>query len=307
MRANRLPCAALVVVLALVAAACGGAGKTTARTSARGSTTTAPAVTTPTTAVPSTTSTSLRPASVQVPVTPCPIPASDYAGTPEAPESPPPTLSVATSLMPATGVQVYGSAFPGGSGSYLLAPTSSTCQGAWSSADGGMIMTAILGSKGHRGVTMVLRAGGVGPQTDLACPYIPAVLAADEAMRGSASLCAHPSEDVVRQIPTGSANLYSAVVWVPAQVKDPNLQGSGDGAAPTVALYTAQVFPPEPHNATATADAQMIACTLVPAQRDICTASLQFFLATQSAVGAHVGTADLAQMGDALSVFVAER
>jgi hypothetical protein len=83
---------------------------------------------------------------------------------------------------------------------------------------------------------------------------------------------------VIRQIPTNTASLYTAAVLVPAQVTDPNIGGSGDGTGPAVALYTAWADPDA-------AAGQMIACTLAPAQADICAASLKFFLATQSQVG----------------------
>ena len=90
-------------------------------------------------------------------------------------------------------------------------------------------------------------------------------------------------------------------------MKDPHLDSSGDGTDPTVALYTAQVYPVVPGNTTETADAQMIACTLAPTQRKICTAGLEFFLATQSDVGTHVSKAELTTMTNALSAFLAER
>jgi hypothetical protein len=253
-----------------------------------------------------TATTTTRPTSVEVRVASCPIPASDYTGTPSTPGSSPPTLRLASSLAPPEGAQIYGTAFPG-SVSYLIAPTGATCQGTWASADGGEIMAAASPSGQTQGVVMWTRAGGAGPETDLACPYIPAVLAVDRAFRGNASLCGHPSEDVVRQIPTGSPNLYAAAVWVPAHVKDPNLAGSGDGTDPTVALFTAQIVPLVPGNATPTALGQMIACTLPPAQRNVCTASLEFFLSTQSEVGASVGSARVAVMGDSISEFLAGR
>ncbi len=249
--------------------------------------------------------TSTQPTTVDAPVASCPIPASDYTGTPNKPESPPSVLRVASFLAPPDGVQIYGAVFPGNV-SYLVAPSGVTCQGTWGSADGGEIMTTTSPSEQSQGVTMWIRAGGAGPETDLACPYIPAVLAVDRQFRGNASLCGHPSEDVVREIPTGSPNLYAAAVWVPAQVQDPNLAGSGDGADPTVALVTARIVPLEAGNATPTAVGQMITCTLPPAQRDVCTTSLRFFLSTQSEMGASVGSARVAAMEDSLSDFLAE-
>jgi hypothetical protein len=150
------------------------------------------------------------------------------------------------------------------------------------------------------GVTMIIRPGGVGPSTDLACPYIPAVLAADEAFRQGHVFCGHPAADVIRQIPTGTATLYAAAVLVPAQVKDPNIRGSGDGTDPTVALYTAQADPDF-------ANGQMIACTLAPAQASICAASLTFFLATQAQIRTRITPAHLAAMTAALASVLRHR
>ncbi|MGO9335623.1 MAG: hypothetical protein ACLQCU_16525 [Acidimicrobiales bacterium] len=235
----------------------------------------------------------------------CPIPANEYNGTPYAPQSPPATVSVAAS--PPEGAQFYGTVFPGGSPSYLLGATGATCQAAFGSADGAAFMTATSSTNPSQRVTMVLHAGGAGPETDLACPYIPATLAAEKAFRGNTSLCVRPSGDVVRQIPTGGTNLYAAAVWVPASVKDPNLTSSGDGTDPTVALYTAQVIPPQSAGQPQTANAQMVSCTLPATQRKICAASLAYFLATQSDVGTHVPRAGLTKMQDALSTFLSKR
>jgi len=212
---------------------------------------------------------------------------------------------VAASLAPPAGARFYGTVFPGGPPAYLLGPTSAICQGAWSSADDGSFMTASSTSSPSQIVTMVLRAGGAGPETDLACPYIPATLPAEQALRGNTSLCTRPSEDVVQQIPIGGTNFYAAVVWVPAKVKDPNLTGSGNGTDPTVALYTAEVFPPQAGYRAQSANAQMISCTLPTAQRDICAAALKYFLFTQSVVGTHLSAARLVTMWAASSAFLA--
>jgi hypothetical protein len=235
----------------------------------------------------------------------CPIPANEYNGTPYAPQSPPATVSVAAS--PPEGAQFYGTVFPGGPPSYLLGASGATCQAAFGSADGGAFMTATSATNPSQRVTMVLHAGGVGPEIDLACPYIPATLAAEKAFRGNTSLCARPSGDVVQQIPTGSTNLYAAAVRVPASVKDPNLASSGDGTDPTVALYTAQVIPPQSAGQPQTANAQMVSCTLPARQQDVCAASLAYFLATQSDVGTHVPKAGLTKMQEALSTFLSKR
>ena len=91
---------------------------------------------------------------------------------------------------------------------------------------------------------------------------------------------------------------YAAAVLVPAQVKDPGIQGSGNGTGPTVALFTA--------SASANAAAgQAIACTLASAQGNICAASLRFFLATQAQIRTRMSAANLSAMEDALSSFLA--
>jgi hypothetical protein len=222
----------------------------------------------------------------------CPVPAGDYAGTPHAPRAAPAMLSLPASVPLPGNAQVFGTTFLPGSTSYLLGPKPATCQAGLASADGGESMTA------SPAVTMIIRPGGIGPSTDLACPYIPAVRAADQAFRQGQTFCSHPAGDVIAQIPTRTASLYAAVVLVPATVKDPDIRGSGDGADPAVALYTAQA-------GSDSANGQMIACTLPPAQDTICAASLRFFLATQAQISTRNTAASLTQMQDALSSFLA--
>jgi hypothetical protein len=94
---------------------------------------------------------------------------------------------------------IFGTTFLPGSTSYLLGPNSATCQGALASADGGESMTATSVSDHPARVTMTISPGGAGPSADLACPYIPAVRAADEAFRRGDAFCAHPSAEVIRQ------------------------------------------------------------------------------------------------------------
>jgi hypothetical protein len=240
------------------------------------------------------------PAPVEVHVAPCPVPAPDYAGTPSSPHPAPATLSLPASVAPPGTAQIFGTTFLPGSASYLLGPKPGTCQAALSSADGGENMTATPVSDRPGSVTMTIRPGGVGPSTDLACPYIPAVRAADDAFRGGDASCRHPAAEVIRQIPTNTASLYAAAVLVPAQVADPHIPGSGDGTGPAVALFTAWAGPDA-------AAGQMIACTLAPAQADICAASLRFFLATQSQVGARISTTNLNTMENALATFLTEQ
>lgn len=243
-----------------------------------------------------------RTAPVEVHVASCPVPAGDYAGTPYSPRPAPVMLRLPASLTPPGNAQIFGTEFLPGSISYLLGPKSATCQGYLASADGGEIMTATSVSDRSERVTMIIRPGGAGPSTDLACPYIPAVLAADKIFRQSLGhvFCDHPPADVIRQIPTRTASLYAAAVLVPAHVKDPSIQGSGDGPGPTVALYTAEV-------GQGAATGQTVACTLAPGQAGICAASLKFFLATQAQIGTRISAAHLSRMQDALSSFLAEQ
>ncbi len=160
-------------------------------------------------------------------------------------------------------------------------------------------MTATVGSDMSQGVELVLRAGGANAYMSLACPYIPAVQAAEEAFAGSSSACSHSSADMLQQIATGTTNVYVAAVRVPARVMDDAFLMSGKGNS-AVALFTAQVTPPM------SADGLMIACTLPSTEQSICDASLRFFLVNQSGISAEVGPSNLSQMENAVSAFVSE-
>ena len=172
------------------------------------------------TAVPASATAVATPATSGTPVhvTNCPVPAGDYAGTPYAPRAAPATLSLPASVPLPGNAQIFGAAFLPGSTSYLLGPGNATCQASLASADGGESMTA------SPGVTMIIRAGGIGPSTDLACPYIPAVRTADEAFRQGQAFCSHPPGDVIAQIPTRTASLYATVGSAPSP--EPRMSGS---------------------------------------------------------------------------------
>ncbi|MFZ0188536.1 MAG: hypothetical protein WAL72_16515 [Streptosporangiaceae bacterium] len=305
---KRSPFAIGSVLAAVLIAGCGGGSRpvpgssSPAQPSATATATATATAATPVPAATSATSATALPASATAAATPatsgtpvhvtnCPVPAGDYAGTPYAPRAAPATFSLPASVPLPGNAQIFGTAFLPGSASYLLGPGNATCQAALASADGGESMTA------SPGVTMIIRPGGIGPSTDLACPYIPAVRAADEAFRQGQAFCSHPAGDVIAQIPTRTTSLYAAVVLVPATVKDPGIRGSGNGADPTVALYTAQA-------GSGFANGQTIACTLAPAQGGMCAASLRFFLATQAQISTRIGAANLTQMQDALSSFL---
>jgi hypothetical protein len=234
----------------------------------------------------------------QVYVASCPVPASDYSGLGYPPQLAPRTIRLKLSLTPPGNAQIFATTFLPRSTSYLVAPKSATCRAYLSSADLGEVMAATSGSDHSENVTMTVHAGGLGPSTDLACPYIPAVLAVDKVFRQGQVFCDHPSADVIRQIPTDTPGLYAAAVFAPAHVQDPNIQGSG-GPNATVALYTAAV-------GQGAAIGQTIACTLPPADRDICAGSLRFWLATQAQIRTRISAANLSKMEDALSSFLAE-
>jgi hypothetical protein len=226
----------------------------------------------------------------QVAVANCPVPALDYQGTHLRPHPAPATLSVPAYLKPPGNARLFGTDYVPFADAYLLGPASATCQARFASADGGEVMAATLGTRGDQGVLEILSPGGAGPSTDLACPYIPAVRAADEVFRMGNAECGHPGADVIRQIPTGTPNIYAALVLVPAHVKDPSIWGSGNGEE-AVALFTAQVAPE--HNQ---ANGQAVVCTLGSAQRDTCVASVRFFLATQTQISTKLSAARLAAM-----------
>ena len=153
-------------------------------------------------------------------------------------------------------------------------------------------MTATTASDDSEGVEMVINAGEGGASVALACPYIPALEAVDEASGISASSCSHSSADVVHEITTGTPKIYAAVVWVPPQVTDvTNFAGKGN---PTLALFTTTNVP----------IGDMVACTLPSSQRSICDASLRFFLDDESNVAAEVGPSNLSRMDSALAAFL---
>jgi hypothetical protein len=293
------------VLVAVLIAGCGGGSRAVPRASSTQrsviAATAAPAVAVTSATGLALSATSEASASVEVQVASCTVPAADYVGTRYKPQAVPATIKLPASLRPPATAEIFGNRFMPGQASYLLGPKSATCQGGLASADGGMSMMATSVSNRSASVTMTISPGGVGPSTDLACPYLPAVRAADEAFRQGNARCSHPRADVIRQIPTATASLYAAAVLVPAHVKDPNILGPGGGVTgPAVALYTARA-------GGDAAAGQMIACTLTPAQTDICAASLKFFLATQSQISTQISAANLATMETALASFLAEQ
>lgn len=239
-----------------------------------------------------------------VPVIPCAFASSDLASFRRLGirlAGPIPATTTVPVALP-TGSAVYGVRFPGSSThvSYTIGPDDYTCAPEFASADGGAGQYVEQGHSESLGVLSIFSAGGAGPSTDLACAYIPAVLAADEAFRaGFPTSCVRPGGDRVAEIPTGSANRYIAAVEVPASVSDPNLSLFGSGKRnPAFALFTAQVFGAE------SAVGQAIACTLPRADEAICIAALDLFLSDQSSVGQAMSQASLSDAEQAITNFV---
>ena len=240
---------------------------------------------------------------VRVPVIPCAFSASELATLRQEgiglPGQIPAEVGVDVRL-PAGGA-VYGVSFPtAGPVDYVVGPAGYSCAPLFASADGGSEVDVEQDARTDRGVSAVFNAGGIGPATDLACPYIPAVLAADASFRaGFPRSCVRPGGDLVVQIPTDSTDRYAAAVEVPSMVSDPNspLSGSGKGN-PTFALFTAQVFGGQ------SAGGQAISCTLPVVDRAICIAALQMFLSSQSNVGRAMSQASLSQAEQEIADFV---
>jgi hypothetical protein len=245
---------------------------------------------------------------VRVPVIPCAFSASELATLRQEriglPGQIPAEVGVDVRL-PA-GSAIYGVSFPAaGPVDYVVGPAGYSCAPLFASADGGSEVSVEQGLRTGRGVNAVFNAGGIGPATDLACPYIPAVLAADESFRaGFPTSCVRPGGELVVQIPTGSADRFIAAVEVPAMVSDPNppLSGSGKGS-PTFALFTAQVFGGQSAGGQS-AVGQAISCTLPVVERAICIAALQMFLSSQSNVGRAMSQASLSQAAQEIADFV---
>jgi hypothetical protein len=195
---------------------------------------------------------------------------------------------------------MFGWVIAGSSASYLIAPSTAACQGYFESFDGGATMTATVGLDMDQGLESILSAGGAGAFMSLACPYMGTVQAALEASAGRGYVpraCTHPAADVVQKIPTGTTDIYAAVVRVPANVEDHLFQLSGKGD-PTVALFLAHV------TRFNYASGLMSDCTLPSAEQDICDSSLRFFLVDQSGISAVVRPSNLSRMVSSITAFV---
>ena len=290
--------AGVLVVTALSVSACGGGAPSTVRSS----TTTSPTAASSTSTMassstsPSTPAPSTAPAPVRTTVQVCPVPSADYTGTPYRLSAPPLRISLPAGLAPPAGASLFGSVVAGET-AYLIAPSAASCHGDYASADGGITVTATVGAGTSQGVDLVVRAGGANAYTSLACPYVAAVQTVALSLAGTANVCTRSPTDVVQQIATGTPNIAAAAVFVPGHTKESGLSLSGHGD-PTLALFTAEMTGPQGF------DGRMIACTLPPAERDICSATLELFLVIQSGVNAAVTPTSLAQMEYALAAFV---
>ncbi len=135
-------------------------------------------------------------------VTPCAVPSADFAGTSVGPSVLPATTPTPAFLSLPTKSQVYGVPFPSAPG-YLVAPSGFACTGTYASGDGAESVTVKSRSSKAGEVDVIFDAGGVGPNTDLACPYIPAVEAADNSFRGGQASCTHPPGETITPISVG--------------------------------------------------------------------------------------------------------
>ena len=150
-----------------------------------------------------------------VPVTSCPV------GPPAPPVPASTVLPQSISLPPET--TVFGTGLPGSSVvAYSLAPAGFTCN-ASTGADGSFVISLDAPGSRRPSLTYDYSPGGFGLQLDLACPYIPAIRAADAALRRGQQNCAYPGGDVVAQVATGVQDLWAATVRIPPGVTDPNL------------------------------------------------------------------------------------
>ncbi len=206
-----------------------------------------------------------------LPVTACPIPPEALSGitvpTPQVPS----TLRLPAAVSVGPGAKAFGTGVPGDRVYFALGPSSSTCSAGYGSADGGFSMSLGMPGRSTPAVVSLFSAGGVGPNTDLACAFIPAVHAADVAFRNGDQCPPAPASDAISQVKTGSSSLVAAVVTTQPGTKDPALSTSGIATDSTLALFVARL------SGTAQASAQDAECTLPAADLQSCLAALTFF------------------------------
>jgi len=213
-------------------------------------------------------------APLRVSVTKCPIPPPAVPVSGFAPV--PATTVIPSSISLPPGVRVFGTGNVGTFTAYSLGPSTFTCSAIGAGADGGFGVT-VSEPASHHSIDYDYNPGGAGPNTDAACPYIPAAEAADVIFRnGSSQFCARPGADAVTQVATGVPDVKAAIVQVPPTVKDVQILGAGDGHDETVAVFLVRVVA-----GAVGVEAQNAECTLPASQRPVCLAALEFFV-TQS-------------------------
>ena len=220
-----------------------------------------------------------------LPVTSCPVPQGMGAAPGfQGPTAPPVPASTAVppSISLPPGTTVFGTGLPGSSVvAYSLAPSGFTC-GAIAGADGSFVISFDAPGSRSPSLTYDYSPGGAGLALDLACPYIPAIKAADATFRGGQQDCVYPGGDVVTQVPTGARDLWAATVRIPPDVTDPNLPASGNGRDQTLAVVLASLQS-HPDPTIVQAGGQAADCALPASEQAVCVAGLQYF-ATQSLV-----------------------
>ena len=227
----------------------------------------------------------------QVPVTNCPI--TPGAGVTFSQPAVPATTVIPASVSVPPGATVFGTGDQGFGVKFSLAPLGFACSAIGAGADGGFAVQVTDPSARQYVIRYDYNPGGAGPNIDDACPYIPAVKAADAIFRQRANICGRAGAETVTQVATGFSSLKAAIVQVPPTVKDTHLPAAGDGRDETVAVYVAQLF------AGSQANAQDAGCTLPAGQKAICLAALKYFV-TQSLAARAAGpilTALTAELG----------
>jgi hypothetical protein len=112
-----------------------------------------------------------------------------------------------------------------------------------------------------------------------ACAYIPAVAAliAGTPQTGNTDTlsCTPDPNETITPMPTGGPHAYIALVAIPPHVEDPRFAASG-GDEPVIALMTADIKTVQ--GLTEVWDVQEIDCAYDTGTKNVCAASLEFFL-----------------------------
>jgi hypothetical protein len=215
--------------------------------------------------------------SIVTAVTPCPIPSAQVAGAGAVPAVP--ARTALTSALP-PGAVLFGTGEPGGPVVYEVAPAGASCSAAFGGADGGFGITITGSGSSAPLLNFDFDAGGAVSNAELACPYIPAVAAAD-VTSGFGTCPAHPVAESVHQLEGSDATDVAALVTVPVGTVDPQLAGPDASNVPVIALIVAGLQ----SGPAAVSGAQQASCALPDAQHSLCIAALQLF-ARQSMLAA---------------------